>query len=188
MTTGGKAPMGAAQRVPASGGVGVASRRDGGDAGRRLVGPPERAPASRRAVHGAKELGGGVHGVLMIGRERRTLCGRRHAGRWVSAAARLGTRRRPGFLLWKPGRLTVAVETAGIEPASAIAHEVASTSVSGALFSSRSRLAGGVPRDQPPEDVPSLAEADRPGLSRHLMQAFPAAGRRGPTAHGLASG
>jgi hypothetical protein len=72
------------------------------------------------------------------------------------------------------------VETAGIEPASAIAHEVASTSVSGALFSSRSRLAGGVLRDQPPEDVPGLAEADRPGLSRHLMQAIPAAGRRGP--------
>ena len=55
------------------------------------------------------------------------------------------------------------VETAGIEPASAIAHEVASTSVSGALFSSRGRLAGGVLRDQPPEDVPGLAEADRPG-------------------------
>src|SRR3954447_11918523 len=65
--------------------------------------------------------------------------------------------------LWKPKRLTLAVETAGIEPASAIAHEVASTSVSGALFSSRSRLAGGVLRDQPPEDVPGLAEADRPG-------------------------
>src|SRR3954470_1827516 len=96
--------------------------------------------------------------------------------------------RRPGVLLWKPRRLTVAVETAGIEPASAIAHEVAATSVSGALFSSRSRLAGGVLRDQPPEDVPGLAEADRPGLSRHLMQAIPAAGRRGPTAHGLASG
>ncbi len=55
------------------------------------------------------------------------------------------------------------VETVGIEPTSAIAHEVASTSVSGALFSSRSRLAGGVLRDQPPEDVPGLAEADRPG-------------------------
>jgi hypothetical protein len=38
------------------------------------------------------------------------------------------------------------------------------------------------------EDVPGLAEADRPGLSRHLMQAIPAAGGRGPTAHGLASG
>ena len=56
-----------------------------------------------------------------------------------------------------------SVETAGIEPASAIVHEVASTSVSGALISSRGRLAGGVPRDQPPEDFPGLAEADRPG-------------------------
>ena len=84
--------------------------------------------------------------------------------------------------------LSQLVETAGIEPASAIAHEMASTSVAGALFSSRGRLAGRVPRDQPPEDVPGLAEADRPGLSRHLMQAIPTAGRRGPTAHGLASG
>jgi hypothetical protein len=55
------------------------------------------------------------------------------------------------------------METAGIEPASAIAQKVASTSVAGALISSRSRLAGGVLRDQPPEDVPGLAEADRPG-------------------------
>jgi hypothetical protein len=55
------------------------------------------------------------------------------------------------------------VETAGIEPASAIVHEVASTSVSGALISSRGRLAGGVPRDQPPGAFPGLAEADRPG-------------------------
>src|SRR3954464_13296375 len=180
--------MGAAQRVPAAGGVGVASRRDGGDAGRRLVGPPERAPASRRAVHGAKELSGGVHGALMLGRERRTLCGRRHACPGGQPPRPPERERRPGVLLWKPRRLTVAVETAGIEPASAIAHEVASTSVSGALFSSRSRRAGWVLRDHPPEDVPGLAEADRPGLSRHLMQAIPAAGRRGPTAHGLASG
>ena len=55
------------------------------------------------------------------------------------------------------------VETAGIEPASAIVHEVASTSVSGALISSPGRLAGGVPRDQPPEAFPGLAEAYRPG-------------------------
>jgi hypothetical protein len=55
------------------------------------------------------------------------------------------------------------VETAGIEPASAIAQKVASTSVAGALVSSRGRLAGGVPRDQPPEDFPGLAEAGRPG-------------------------
>ena len=41
--------------------------------------------------------------------------------------------------------------------------EMASTSVAGALISPRGRLAGGVPRDQPPEAVPGLAEADRPG-------------------------
>src|SRR3954468_6114284 len=114
-----------------------------------------------------------------------------HASRWPVGVSRRTARNEkdaPASFSGNRGRLTVAVETAGIEPASAIAHEVASTSVSGALFSSRSRLAGGVLRDQPPEDVPGLAEADRPGLSRHLMQAIPAAGRRGPTAHGLASG
>src|SRR5262249_32781315 len=62
-----------------------------------------------------------------------------------------------------PWRARGLMETAGIEPASAIAQEGASTSVAGALVSSRGRLAGGVPRDQPPEDVPGLAEADRPG-------------------------
>jgi hypothetical protein len=40
------------------------------------------------------------------------------------------------------------VETAGIEPASAVAQKVASTSVSGALFSSPARHAGGVAGDQ----------------------------------------
>ena len=55
------------------------------------------------------------------------------------------------------------VETAGIEPASAIAPEVASTSVSGALFSSRGRFAGEVPRDQPSEGVPGSARAGLPG-------------------------
>jgi hypothetical protein len=55
------------------------------------------------------------------------------------------------------------METVGIEPTSAIAQRVASTSVSGTLISSRTRLAGGVARDQLPEDVPGLAEADLPG-------------------------
>src|SRR6201989_1208277 len=41
--------------------------RERGDAGRRLVGPPERAPASPRAGRSAKELSGGVHGQTMIG-------------------------------------------------------------------------------------------------------------------------
>lgn len=59
--------------------------------------------------------------------------------------------------------LSQKVETAGIEPASAIAPKVASTSVAGALVSSRDRLAGGVPRDQPPGDVPGSAEADLSG-------------------------
>ena len=40
------------------------------------------------------------------------------------------------------------VETAGIEPASAVAQEVASTSVAGALISSPTRHAGGVMGDQ----------------------------------------
>ena len=58
----------------------------------------------------------------------------------------------PGVGSGRPARHPEAeeVETAGIEPASAIAREVASTSVAGALVSSRGRHAGGVPRDQPP--------------------------------------
>jgi len=55
------------------------------------------------------------------------------------------------------------VETAGIEPASAVAPEVTSTSVSGALVSPPARLAGGVAGGQPPEDVPGSARADLPG-------------------------
>jgi hypothetical protein len=117
MTRGGKAPVGAAQRVPASGGVGVASRRESGDAGRRLVGPPERAPAGRQAVHSAKGLSGGVHRALhdrRIGRERRTGCGRRH-GSPGQQRRQHGPRRRKTLRLptWKPKRLTVEGETAG---------------------------------------------------------------------------
>ena len=41
--------------------------------------------------------------------------------------------------------------------------EMASTSVAGALISSRDRLAGGVARDQLPDDVPGSAGADLPG-------------------------
>jgi hypothetical protein len=85
--------VGAAQRVPASGGVGVASgekvaTRPTASTGIRnyarfrrlpitgdrtylrtpvLVGPPERAPAGRRAAHSMRELSGGVHCALMIG-------------------------------------------------------------------------------------------------------------------------
>jgi hypothetical protein len=51
---------------------------------------------------------------------------------------------RPGFAA---GPL---VETAGIEPASAIAQKVASTSVAGALISLSDRLAGGVSEGQLP--------------------------------------
>jgi len=61
--------VGATQRVPASGGVGAASGSDV-NAGRLLGGPPEREPAGRRAVHGARELGGGVHGALMVAASR----------------------------------------------------------------------------------------------------------------------
>ena len=57
----------------------------------------------------------------------------------------------------------VEVETAGIEPASAVAPDVTSTSVSGALFSPHARLAGGVAWGQLPEDVPGSAGADLPG-------------------------
>ena len=56
------------------------------------------------------------------------------------------------------------METAGIEPASAVASMVVSTSVSDALISSRGRHIGRVTRDQPIfEDVPGLAEALLPG-------------------------
>jgi hypothetical protein len=82
----------------------------------------------------------------------------------MSKAGLLGGVSGGGLALDERDELAVMqVETVGIEPTSAIAHEVASTSVAGALVSSRGRLAGGVPRNQPPEDVPGLAEADRPG-------------------------
>jgi hypothetical protein len=55
------------------------------------------------------------------------------------------------------------VETVGIEPTSAIAQRVASTSVAGALISFRGRLAGGVLRNQPPGNVPGSARAGLPG-------------------------
>ena len=62
--------------------------------------------------------------------------GSSHHERVIPAYNRIRTSRSP----WK------SAETAGIEPASAIAHEVASPSLSGAPFSSQSRLAGGVLR------------------------------------------
>jgi site-specific DNA recombinase len=55
------------------------------------------------------------------------------------------------------------VETAGIEPASAVAQRVASTSVSGALISSPTRHAGGVVGDQLRKDVPGSAGASLTG-------------------------
>ena len=55
------------------------------------------------------------------------------------------------------------VETAGIEPASAVAQKVASTSVSGALISSPARLAGRVAGDQPPELSPAQRRRASPG-------------------------
>jgi ketosteroid isomerase-like protein len=60
-------------------------------------------------------------------------------------------------------RFRGAVETPGIEPGSAVARKVASTSVAGALVSSSGCRAGGVPEDQLPEGVPGLAGAIRPG-------------------------
>jgi len=51
---------------------------------------------------------------------------------------------------WCGGRfeLSATMETAGIEPASAVARKVASTSVAGALVSPSTRLAGGVVESQ----------------------------------------
>lgn len=71
--------------------------------------------------------------------------------------------REPTNSAFYEGGVLSPVETVGIEPTSAIAQVMASTSVAGALVSSRDRLAGGVARDQPPEDVPGLAVADRTG-------------------------
>jgi hypothetical protein len=51
------------------------------------------------------------------------------------------------------------METAGIEPASAVAQKVVSTSVSGALISSSTRHAGGVVKDQLRKNVLGLAGA-----------------------------
>jgi hypothetical protein len=69
----------------------------------------------------------------------------------------------PGLLQDRGLYFSSMMETAGIEPASAVARNVTSTSVSGALFSSHARLAGGVAWDQLPEDVPGSAGADLPG-------------------------
>ncbi len=65
------------------------------------------------------------------------------------------------------------METAGIEPASAIAQKVASTSVSGALISSPTRHAGGVVGDQLQRGVPGLAGASRPGRACQLIPETP---------------
>jgi hypothetical protein len=64
-------------------------------------------------------------------------------------AVRLSSKRPPTNQVRRAVRSSSSkVETAGIEPASAVAQEVASTSVSGALISSPTRHAGGVMGDQ----------------------------------------
>ena len=55
------------------------------------------------------------------------------------------------------------VETAGIEPASAIAQKVASTSVAGALISLPTRHAGGVVGSQLHKKSPDRLERTSPG-------------------------
>ena len=55
------------------------------------------------------------------------------------------------------------METAGIEPASAVARKVASTSVAGALILSSTRLAGGVVEDQLQKMSPDWLERTSPG-------------------------
>ena len=54
------------------------------------------------------------------------------------------------------------METVGIEPTSAVAPDVTSTSVSGALISPPGRLAGGVPEGQLPEMSPVRRERTSP--------------------------
>jgi hypothetical protein len=66
---------------------------------------------------------------------------------------------------WCGGRFefSAKVETAGIEPASAAAQKVASTSVAGALISPSTRLAGGVVGGQLRKMSPAGLERASPG-------------------------
>jgi len=84
------------------------------------------------------------------------------AGRSHRRSPRKRARNVPCVLSQKPCRsraLRLKVETVGIEPTSAIACEVASTSVAGALISPSTRLAGGVVEGQ-------LLSCPRRGRSR----------------------
>lgn len=66
------------------------------------------------------------------------------------------------------------VETPGIEPGSAVACRMASTSVAGALFSSPTRRAGRVAEDQPPSSVsPGRRRRTSPGKPAYLIPEAP---------------
>ena len=83
-------------------------------------------------------------------------------------------------------RVLHEVETAGIEPASAVAQEVASTSVSGALISSPARLAGGVAGNQLRKVVLGVGRSGPIRASLLVDPGSSAAGRlEARSAHGL---
>src|SRR5262249_26780095 len=75
-------------------------------------------------------LGGRLHSRAVAGE---SLCAGARARRFSPADGASSELDAPASPSGKPKRLTVEVETAGIEPASAVAEEMASTSVSGAL-------------------------------------------------------
>jgi hypothetical protein len=78
------------------------------------------------------------------------------------------------------------VETAGIEPASAVAQKVVSTSVSGALISSSARHAGGVAEDQLRKVVLGVGRSGPIRASLLVDPGCSAAGEReARSAHGL---
>ncbi len=110
-----------------------------------------------------------------------------HIARWLSGyhdrpplGRDLPTRQVPDRLWWTAHRRQLSMETAGVEPASAVAQRMASTSVAGALVSPSARLAGGVAEGQLPKSFPGSAEADFAGLACCLIPVIPAAGERGP--------
>ena len=95
-------------------------------------------------------------------------------------------RNRPGRLIKSPANQQV-VETAGIEPASAVARWAASTSVAGALISFPGRLAGGVAGNQP-SACPRIGEGGPHRVSLLSDSAGPHRRRAGGETSGLASG
>src|SRR3954468_23534937 len=105
---GGKAPVGAAQRVPASGGVGVASQRERGPTASR----PTRTRA-RESAGGAQRQGAGQRRSWCAHDRRRApdaFVARVTVARGCQRRYRQNEKDAPAPL-WKPKRLTLAVET-----------------------------------------------------------------------------